>query len=91
MTKSHTIATAAQPAAFSEAHEFRSLATITAMMMWHVAIPIAPIVRMGLRPSLSIYKTDGMVAINMTMPTTPVARRDVVLEERPSEAKMVGA
>jgi hypothetical protein len=61
------------------------------MMMWQVAIPIAPIVRIGLRPSLSMYNTEGMVARNMAMPTTPVARREVVLEERPRSEKMVGA
>lgn len=91
MTNSQTIATAAQPAAFSVAQELRSLATITAMIMWQVAMPIAPIVRTGLRPSLSMYNTDGIVAINITIPTTPVARRDVVLEERPREENMVGA
>jgi hypothetical protein len=91
ITNNQTIATAAQPAAFSVFHWFWSLATITAMMMWQVAIPIAPIVRMGLRPSLSMYSTDGMVARNMAIPTTPVARREVVLEERPREVKMVGA
>jgi hypothetical protein len=38
-----------------------------------------------------MYSTDGMVARNMAIPTTPVARREVVLEERPREVKMVGA
>ena len=32
-----------------------------------------------------------MVASSMTMPTTPVARREMVLPERPRLAKMVGA
>lgn len=32
-----------------------------------------------------------MVARNMTIPTTPVARREMVLLERPRDAKIVGA
>jgi hypothetical protein len=32
-----------------------------------------------------------MVARNMTIPTTPVARRETVLLERPRSLKMVGA
>ena len=32
-----------------------------------------------------------MVAMNMTTPTTPVASRDVVFEERPRDLKIVGA
>ena len=90
-TNSQTIATAAQPAALCDPHEVWSFATITAMMMWQVAIPRAPIVRMGLRPILSMYNTDGMVAMNIAIPTTPVASREVVFPERPSLAKMVGA
>ena len=31
-----------------------------AMMKWHVAIPIAPVMRTGLRPSLSTYMTAGI-------------------------------
>jgi hypothetical protein len=38
-----------------------------------------------------MYKIAGMVAKNMTMPTTPVARREVVFDERPSEPKICGA
>jgi hypothetical protein len=61
------------------------------MMIWQVAIPIAPMVRIGFRPSLSMYSTDGIVARKSTMPTTPVARRETVLLDKPSVAKMVGA
>jgi len=64
---------------------------MTAMIMWHVAIPMAPIVRIGFRPTRSIYRTEGIVARNMTIPTTPVARREMVFEESPREAKIVGA
>lgn len=90
-TNNQTIATAAQPATLWDSQESWSLATIMAMMMWQVPIPIAPMVRIGLRPILSMYKTEGMVATNMAIPTTPVARRETVLEERPRERKMVGA
>jgi hypothetical protein len=55
------------------------------------AMPIAPMVRIGFRPVRSIHSTAGMVNINMTIPTTPVARREVVFEVRPSWLKMVGA
>lgn len=61
------------------------------MMKWHDAMPIAPMMRVGLRPQLSTYMTAGMVAMNMTMPTTPVARRETELLERPSLPKMTGA
>lgn len=86
-----TMAAAAQPAADCEAHWSLFLATMTAMMMWHVAIPIAPTARTGLRPSRSTYSTAGMVATNMTMPTTPVARRLVSVLPSPRSLKMVGA
>jgi hypothetical protein len=64
---------------------------MTAMIMWQVAIPRAPIVSMGLRPILSMYSTEGIVAINMAIPTTPVARRLIVFPERPRFWKIVGA
>jgi len=61
------------------------------MMMWQVAMPTAPMVKTGLRPTRSIQRTEGIVAMNMTMPTTPVARREVVVLLRPSCLKMKGA
>lgn len=54
-------------------------------------MPMAPMIRMGLRPTLSMYRTVGIVARKSTMPTTPVARRETVLLDRPNEAKIVGA
>ena len=91
MTNSHTMHTAAQPDAdwFSQSPMFN--ATRMAMMMWQVPMPMAPMVRTGLRPALSIQRTAGMVATNMTMPTTPVARRELVLRSRPRSSKMNGA
>jgi hypothetical protein len=83
--------TAAHPAAACDAHWSMFLATMTAMMMWQVPMPMAPMVRTGLRPTRSIHRTEGIVAMSMTMPTTPVARRDVVLPLRPSFWKMKGA
>lgn len=89
--KSQTRATAAQPEAACVAHCVEFLATMMAMMMWQVAMPMAPTTSTGLRPTRSIQRTAGIVARNMTMPTTPVASREVVLELRPREAKMLGA
>ena len=61
------------------------------MVMWHMPIAMAPSARTGFRPNLSMYKMAGMVAKNMTIPTTPVARREVVFDERPREPKIWGA
>jgi hypothetical protein len=38
-----------------------------------------------------MYSTEGIVAINMAIPTTPVARRLIVFPERPRFWKIVGA
>ena len=54
-------------------------------------VPTAPANMTGFRPSLSMYKTAGMVARNMATPTTPVARREVVLLLVPRAVKMLGA
>lgn len=61
---------------------------MTAMMMWQRPIARAPRASTGLRPSLSMYSIAGIVAMNMTMPTTPVARREIVLPERPRSLKI---
>ena len=61
---------------------------MTAIVMWQMPIAMPPNARTGFRPSLSMYKMAGIVAKNMTMPTTPVARREVVFDERPSELKI---
>ena len=62
-----------------------------AMIMWHVAMPIAPIIKIGLRPTLSTYTTAGIVASHIAIPTTPVAKRAIALLESPRVPKMVGA
>jgi hypothetical protein len=54
-------------------------------------IPIAPTMRIGLRPTLSTYRTAGMVANHMTMPTTPLANSEVVVPDRPKPLKICGA
>ena len=61
------------------------------MMAWQIPMAMAPVSKTGFLPSLSMYRTAGMVARNIAMPTTPVARRLVVLLEVPSAAKMDGA
>ncbi len=61
------------------------------MIVWQIPMPMAPVIITGLRPSLSMYSTAGMVARNMATPTTPVARREVVLLEVPRAAKIDGA
>lgn len=52
-----------------------------AIMKWHKNIPIPPTMKTGFRPSLSTYITAGIVARNITMPTTPVASREVVFDD----------
>ncbi len=83
--------TAAHPAAGWSVHWSMFLATMTAIMRWQVPMPMAPMVRTGLRPTRSIHRTEGIVARSITMPTTPVARSEVVLPLRPSFWKMKGA
>jgi hypothetical protein len=61
------------------------------IIMWHVAMPMAPIIKVGLRPHLSTHMTAGIVAMNMTIPTTPVANKLTALESRPKFLKIVGA
>lgn len=61
-----------------------------ATMKWHEAIPMAPAMRIVLRPNLSTYITAGMVNRNSSMPTTPVARRERVLPVIPKPWKMNG-
>jgi len=92
-TNNHTIQIAAHPDAFDRPADQASpeRANRMAMMMWQVAMPMAPMVKTGFRPKRSMYKTEGMVARNMTMPTTPVASRETALEESPSSVNMVGA
>lgn len=46
-------------------------------------MPVAPVSMTGFRPSLSMYNTAGIVARNMATPTTPVARRLVLLLDVP--------
>ena len=52
---------------------------------------MAPETRKGLSPNLSTYMTAAIVAINMAMPTTPVASNETVLDDRPRSWKIVGA
>lgn len=61
------------------------------IMIWQVAIPIAPMISVGFLPHLSTYITAGIVAMNMTIPTTPVANKLTAVEFKPSFPKMVGA
>jgi hypothetical protein len=105
-TKSQTMTTAAQPAPWWLGQSSEKDATMAAMIKWQDAIPIAPPTRMGFLPSLSTYMTAGtgnvsydldervgyvLVAMNMTIPTTPVANKLTEFEDRPSPAKIVGA
>jgi hypothetical protein len=46
---------------------------------------------MGFRPKLSTQRTAGMVKTRLTIPTTPVAKREMVPPVRPTCSKMVGA
>lgn len=54
-------------------------------------MPVAPSNMSFLRPTLSTYRTAGMVASSMAMPTTPVARRLVVLLDCPKAENIEGA
>lgn len=61
MTKSQTMATAAQPAALCESHWFSFCPKMAAIMKWQAAIPMAPTNRTGLRPSRSTHITAGIL------------------------------
>lgn len=52
--------TAAQPEALFASQLFSFWAKMPAMMKWQAAIPIAPVIRTGFRPSLSTYMTAGI-------------------------------
>ena len=82
---------AAHPAAGSSPNRPIFLARITAMIKWHSPIPTAPILSTGFLPTRSIHSTAGIVAMNMTMPTTPVASKLVVVCDSPSCSKICGA
>lgn len=51
----------------------------------------APEMSTGLRPHVSRYRTAGMVARNIATPTTPEARREVVLPAKLRLSKINGA
>lgn len=91
MAKSQTSAQAAQPAARCVSHELWKRPVRMATMMWHAAMRNAPETRMGLRPAWSTQMTAGMVARNIAIPTTPVARSEMELPVRPRSLKMNGA
>jgi hypothetical protein len=57
----------------------------------NAAMMNAPETKIGFRPTLSTQMTAGIVAAHMTMPTTPVARREMVFPVRPRDWKMLGA
>ena len=78
MTNIQTKVTAAQAAAGCAAHWFTFFAKITAKIMWQVPIANAPPIKIGFRPTLSMYKMAGTVATSMAIPTTPVASKDTV-------------
>ena len=61
------------------------------MIKWHEAIPKAPMIKVGFRPQLSTYRTAGIVAMNIAIPTTPVASSETAFEDRPRSPKIVGA
>jgi hypothetical protein len=65
MTKSHTIETAAHPAAGFSCHWSTFFAKMMAIIMWHADMPSAPTANTGLRPVRSIQRTAGIVATNM--------------------------
>ena len=56
-----------------------------------MTMPIPPAIMTGFLPSLSIYRTAGIVAMNIATPTTPVASKLVVLLDVPRAAKIEGA
>lgn len=56
------------------------------MVIWQKTMAIAPpIIITGFRPNLSIYKSAGMVVKHNKIPTTPVAKRLVVLSTKRSK------
>lgn len=91
MAKIQTKAHATQPAAECVSHESWKRPVNIATMIWHAAMMNAPETRIGFRPALSTQMTAGIVARNITIPTTPVARSETVLPVRPRDWKMDGA
>jgi hypothetical protein len=73
-TKSQTMHTAAQPAAWFVAHLSSFSAKIPAMIKWEAAIPMAPTMRTGFRPRLSTYITAGIFGLLAWI------RKDVTVE-----------
>jgi hypothetical protein len=61
------------------------------MIMWQRNIPTPPTIMTGFQPSLSTYRTAGMVAMDMATPTTLVASKLVVFLDIPRTAKIEGA
>ena len=61
------------------------------MVIWQKTMAIAPPIVTGFRPNLSMYRSAGMVVKHNKIPTTPVAKRLVVLLEVPSAANIEGA
>jgi hypothetical protein len=59
--------------------------------MCEIHIPIAPQRRALRRPRISRKRIAGTVKTTLTIPITPVARREVVVALRPRESKIVGA
>lgn len=56
-----THVTAAQPAAALSSQRFSKVPKMAAIMMWQMAIPMAPVMRTGFLPTRSIQRTAGMV------------------------------
>lgn len=88
---SQIMATAPHPAAACPCQSLWHLATMIPVISWHRNIPADPQIRRGLRPTLSITRIAGIVVTTLIIPTTPVAKSEMVLLVKPRFLKTIGA